>query len=75
MTVNIQIIHIHPEPGKIEIGTTIYTIEISDGKGVWCETFNTEREVNAFLRGLRCRSMMPDGLLQPHPESVIQLLP
>jgi hypothetical protein len=33
--------------------TEIYVLEIREADGVWCETFNTDRELRFFLRGMR----------------------
>jgi hypothetical protein len=53
----------------LDVVATVYAIECLDAGGCWCETLNTEREVIAFLRGLRCRTMMPGGKLEPHPDN------
>jgi hypothetical protein len=48
----------HHEP--LDPPITVYIVVLSDLRGIWRETFATEVELHAFLRGVSCGASMPE---------------
>ncbi len=57
--------NIKVQPQKIALEefpeVTVFTVELSSETGSWLETFGTELELRAFLRGLQAGSQMTGG--------------
>lgn len=71
MSRNVPRVRIYPtevHPPESYPVITIYDVEVLADDGVWLESFATEAEVHAFLRGLQAGSQMNGGPYFPLPD-------
>ena len=57
----IRVFSVEVRPAEDHHDIPIFGVEVTTDQESWCETFATEMEIHAFLRGIQAGSAMTGG--------------